>query len=64
MIYLQQEPSGDPDEIMNAMRYVRPGNDFEASFPQFSRCDVNGENRIPLYSWVLVREEPGHVQYH
>eukprot|EP00091_Calanus_sinicus_P001190 TRINITY_DN11156_c0_g1_i1.p1 TRINITY_DN11156_c0_g1~~TRINITY_DN11156_c0_g1_i1.p1 ORF type:complete len:103 (-),score=22.25 TRINITY_DN11156_c0_g1_i1:191-499(-) len=42
---------------MNAMRYVRPGNGFEASFPQFSRCDVNGENRIPLYSWALSRCE-------
>jgi len=55
--FFNQEPSGDPEELMNAIRHVRPGNNFNPDFPLFSRCDVNGANRIPLYSWVLSRCE-------
>ena len=51
----QQEPSADPEEIMNLIRYVRPGNNFEPAFPIFSRSDVNGAGRIPVYQWALVR---------
>ena len=54
--YVQQEPSGDGDEIMNAIRHVRPGNNFEPSFKVFGRSDVNGAARLDLYSWALVRE--------
>jgi glutathione peroxidase len=43
---------------MNVLRWVRPGNDFSLSFPIFSRADVNGENRIPLYQWVTSRCPP------
>ena len=40
---------------MNLIRYVRPGNNFEPAFPIFSRSDVNGAGRIPVYQWALVR---------
>ena len=43
---------------MNLIRYVRPGNNFEPSFPIFSRSDVNGAARIPVYQWALVRLIP------
>ena len=33
----QQEPSGDPTEIANVIRHVRPGNGFEPTFPLFAR---------------------------
>ena len=68
---LQQEPSGDGAEIMNAIQHVRPGNMFEPNFvisarsgtithaqtPTVisARSDVNGAGRLPLYSWVLGR---------
>ena len=35
---LKQEPSGDPTEIANVIRHVRPGNGFEPTFPLFARC--------------------------
>jgi len=55
--FFNQEPSADRDEIINALRHVRPGNNFNPAFPLFVRSDVNGENRLPLYSWVLSRCE-------
>jgi len=56
--FFNQEPSGDPEELINAVRHVRPGKGFNPNFPLFSRSDVNGENRIPLYSWALSRCDP------
>jgi len=56
--FFNQEPSGNPEEILNALRYVRPGNDFQTNFPLFARADVNGENRLPVYSWILSRCDP------
>ena len=32
LMSLQQEPSGDGAEIMNAIQHVRPGNMFEPNF--------------------------------
>ena len=43
---------------MNAIRWVRPGNDFALEFPIFARDDVNGENRNPLYQFALSRCPP------
>ena len=53
IICFQQEPSGNGDEIMNAIRHVRPGNNFEPSFQVFGRSDVNGAARLDLYTWAL-----------
>jgi len=53
--FFNQEPSGDPTEIANVIRHVRPGNGFEPTFPLFARSDVNGATRIPLYQWALSR---------
>jgi len=38
---------------MNALRHVRPGKEFVPKFPLFKRVNVNGKDRIPLYSWAL-----------
>ena len=50
---------------MNAIRHVRPGNNFEPSFQVFGRSDVNGANRLELYSWALVRADriPSYLLY-
>jgi len=56
--FFNQEPSGDPVEIMNVIKWVRPGNDFQPNFVISARSDVNGASRLPVYSWALSRCEP------
>jgi len=53
--FFNQEPSSNGAEIANAIRWVRPGNDFTPNFPIFVRSEVNGEGRIPLYKLVTSR---------
>jgi len=43
---------------MNILHYVRPGNGFVPNFPLFSRVDVAGDNKIPLYGWATSRCPP------
>lgn len=50
--FQNQEPTSDPVEIYNAIKYVRPGNGFVPKFPLTIRIDVNGENRHPIYSFL------------
>ncbi|XP_023335721.1 glutathione peroxidase 1 [Eurytemora carolleeae] len=50
--FLNQEP-GTPEEIMNALEHVRPGNGFMPNFQLFQKSEINGINRIPLYQWAL-----------
>ena len=50
---MQQEP-GTPEEIMNALQFVRPGGGFVPNFPLFAKSDINGANRLPLYAWATV----------
>ena len=56
---VQQEPSANPTEILNAIQHVRPGNNFQPEFTLFARADVNGQNRLSVYSWALVRPGRG-----
>ena len=56
---MQQEPSANPAEILNAIQHVRPGNNFQPDFTLFARADVNGQNRLPVYSWALVTPKRG-----
>jgi len=50
--FFNQEP-GSPEEIMNALAHVRPGNGFVPNFTLLEKSEVNGVNRMPLYDWVL-----------
>jgi len=50
--FFNQEP-GSPQEILNALEHVRPGAGFKPNFPLTEKSEVNGENRIPLYTWAL-----------
>jgi len=61
--FYNQEPSPDPEELVNVIRWVRPGGDFTANFPIFSRGEVNGEKRLPLYGWVTSRCESPIASY-
>lgn len=57
--FYNQEP-GSPEETMNALKYVRPGNGFVPNFTLFEKSEINGPNRIPLYAWALdVCDSPG-----
>lgn len=48
----QQEPGGSDLEILNGIRYVRPGNNFEPKMTLFRKIDVNGVREHPLYSYL------------
>ncbi|KAG8449506.1 hypothetical protein GDO86_016231 [Hymenochirus boettgeri] len=37
------------EEILNSLKYVRPGNGFEPSFTLFQKCDVNGKDTHPKF---------------
>jgi len=49
-----QEPGANA-EILNGLRYVRPGNLFTPSFPLMSKSMVNGKSQLPLYTWLKGR---------
>lgn len=44
-----QEP-GKNSEILNGLKYVRPGGGFVPNFQVFGKIDVNGAKEHPLYS--------------
>lgn len=46
-----QEP-GTEDEIMDCLKYVRPGKGFVPDFEIFSKVDVNGNEEIELFTWL------------
>ncbi|MBD5075277.1 hypothetical protein GUF45_27395, partial [Xanthomonas citri pv. citri] len=48
----KQEPGATPEEILNGIRYVRPGGDFVPAVDQFfEKSEVNGATEIPLYTY-------------
>lgn len=49
-----QEPGSTPDEIMNGLKYVRPGNGFVPMFKLFEKGDVNGAKENPLFTHLKV----------
>ncbi|KAK8744818.1 hypothetical protein OTU49_000635 [Cherax quadricarinatus] len=46
-----QEP-GNNSEILNDVRYVRPGGGFEPLMTFFEKIDVNGNNEHPLFTFL------------
>uniref|UniRef100_A0A7S3Z832 Glutathione peroxidase n=1 Tax=Lotharella globosa TaxID=91324 RepID=A0A7S3Z832_9EUKA len=39
-------------EIVNTLAHVRPGKGFKCKFPIFAKCDVNGANEAPLFTFL------------
>jgi len=39
-------------DILNLLKYVRPGNGFVPAFPMFQKVDVNGMLADPLFVWL------------
>lgn len=52
---LQQEPGATDLEVINGIRYVRPGNDFQPKMTLFRRIEVNGSKEHPLFAYLKVR---------
>jgi len=46
----QENSSGQ--EILNALKYVRPGNGFEPKAIMFDKVEVNGENEHPIFAYL------------
>uniref|UniRef100_A0A671S9C8 Glutathione peroxidase n=1 Tax=Sinocyclocheilus anshuiensis TaxID=1608454 RepID=A0A671S9C8_9TELE len=46
-----QEP-GKNNEILSALKYVRPGNGFVPNFQLFEKVDVNGVNEHALFKFL------------
>ncbi|EQB77075.1 transforming protein RhoA precursor [Camelus ferus] len=40
------------EEILNCLKYVRPGGGFEPNFMLFEKCDVNGSKAHPLFAFL------------
>jgi len=55
--FLNQEP-GKNDEILNCLKYVRPGNGFVPLFPLFAKVLVNGVNISAIYIFLKTRCGP------
>ncbi|KAH1167991.1 hypothetical protein KIL84_003474 [Mauremys mutica] len=40
------------EEILLSLKHVRPGNGYEPNFTIFEKCDVNGANAHPLFTFL------------
>ncbi|KAK2862016.1 hypothetical protein Q5P01_001549 [Channa striata] len=49
------QENGKNVEILNSLKYVRPGNGFEPKFQLLEKVDVNGKDAHPLF--VYLREK-------
>uniref|UniRef100_A0A8C6LCP0 Glutathione peroxidase n=1 Tax=Nothobranchius furzeri TaxID=105023 RepID=A0A8C6LCP0_NOTFU len=46
-----QSPEGN-HEMLDILKYVRPGGGFVPKFPVFSKVEVNGLNEEPLFTYL------------
>lgn len=46
------QTNNGPSEILPQLKYIRPGNGYEPNFPVFARVDINGENEMPLFTYL------------
>uniref|UniRef100_A0A8C9Q328 Glutathione peroxidase 1 n=1 Tax=Spermophilus dauricus TaxID=99837 RepID=A0A8C9Q328_SPEDA len=44
---LRGKENAKNEEILNSLKYVRPGGGFEPNFPLFEKCEVNGSKAHP-----------------
>ena len=48
-----QEP-GKNEELLNGLRYVRPGNGYVPNFVLTAKTEVNGEGAHPMFNFLKV----------
>lgn len=39
-------------ELLNSLKYVRPGDGYEPNFEIFSKCECNGDGEEPLFKFL------------
>ena len=49
-----QEPGANED-LLNGIRWVRPGGDFVPDFRLAGKTEANGANENPVYTYLKVR---------
>jgi glutathione peroxidase len=52
---LNLQENGNGVEILNTLKYVRPGDGFEPKFPIFEKLEVNGEKAHPIFKFLRER---------
>lgn len=53
-----QEPGENEYEILNGLKYVRPGNGYTPNFPLVEKRDVNGEKQDKIFTYLKVSVLP------
>jgi len=48
----QQEPGNTDLEVLNGIRYVRPGNNFQPKMTLFRKIEVNGAREHGLFTYL------------
>uniref|UniRef100_A0A7S2BA36 Glutathione peroxidase n=1 Tax=Pycnococcus provasolii TaxID=41880 RepID=A0A7S2BA36_9CHLO len=43
-------------ELLNTLKYVRPGGGYEPKFPLSTKIDVNGATAHPLFAWMRAEQ--------
>jgi len=60
----KQEPYATAEELFNGIRHVRPGGGFEPALDyMFEKVEVNGENEIPIYTFLKNACGPTFTQF-
>jgi len=47
-----QEPGANADEILNSIKYVRPGGGYVPNFVYTKKVEVNGDTAHPLWDYL------------
>lgn len=50
-LFLPQENCQN-EEILNSLKYVRPGGGFQPTFTLVQKCEVNGQNEHPVFAYL------------
>jgi len=56
--FANQEPGSGEQEILNCLKYVRPGNGYEPEFTLFDKSTINGIGMNPVFKFVRSRCGP------
>ncbi|OWK63645.1 Glutathione peroxidase 1 [Lonchura striata] len=46
------QENGTNDEILPMLEHVRPGNGYKPNFTMFEKCEVNGKDAHPLFTFL------------
>ncbi|KAK3602702.1 hypothetical protein CHS0354_017905, partial [Potamilus streckersoni] len=49
---VMQEPAFTSEELMNGLKYARPGHGFVPNFNLTKKTEVNGHNEHPLFTYI------------